>query len=351
LVTIPGNNVGGAQGSAANLYLTQLPNCIVQLPAAQSTIGKKTPLYPYGKPGLTVAVIDTGVDNTNPILAGHVLLGPDFTGSNDPAGVVAQETSPMVDQETSPMVDQETSPMVDAANTVILNQETSPMVDQETSPMVDAYGNQLPPALGHGTMVAGIIHLVAPNATILSLKAFNNYGYASTSTIVLALEAAANDPTVQVINASWSTTADSPAIRKAVSDALAAGKVIVAAVANDASGQQVYPAAYKGVIAVACTDDNNVQCSFSNFGPYVALSAPGSGVTSTFPLAYSKSGYATGWGTSFSTPYVSGAAALVLSLNPGATIGTVTKDVETSPTPAKGSNIGVGVLNVNGAIQ
>jgi Subtilase family len=349
--SIPGP-VGGPAGSAAGLYLAQKPNCIVQLPASQTTMAGKLPLMPYGKPGVMVAVIDTGVDNTHPVLAGHVILGQDFTGSNDPTGTLAQETSPMVDQETSPMVDQETSPMVDSASTVILNQETSPMVDQETSPMVDAHGGKLPSALGHGTMVAGIIHLTAPGVTILSLKAFNNNGYASISTIYQALMAAAMNPSVQVINASWSTTTDSTTLRNAVAFAVAAGKVIVAAVANNGNAQPVYPAAYNGVISVACTDDNNTRCSFSNFGTYLDLAAPGSGITSTFPLAYSKSGYATGWGTSFSAPYVSGAAALVLSLNSGALNGAVTTDVEKSPSPATGFGTpSVGVLNVNGAIN
>lgn len=334
---------GASSATPATMYLTQASNCVVNVAKAQGQFGG-------GAPSVTVAVIDTGVDFTHPVLAATKAGAQDFTGSGDIYGNVAQETSPMVDQETSPMVDQETSPMVDSAGTIVLNQETSPMVDQETSPMVDAYGNKLPPAFGHGTMVAGIIHLVAPNVKILSLKAFTNKGTATLSTIVAALYAAADRPDVEVINASWSTTANSKLLRDAISYANQKGKIVVASVANNGNGQQVYPAALDNVIGVGCTDNKDARCSFSNFGPDVSLAAPGFGITTTFPMAYSRTGYATGWGTSFSTPYVAGTVALIQSRsnpNAGQTEADLAKGADPLP---KSLSLGAGRLDVWGSV-
>jgi len=351
--TIPGGSHGTpAAGSAYALYLHQTSNCLIEINKGQSAYG-------VTGQGVTVAVIDTGVDFTNPYLDGKVVLpGPsafaygsqDFTGNNDPGGTIAQETSPMVDQETSPMVDQETSPMVDSAGTFLLNQETSPMVDQETSPMVDSHGNKLPPALGHGTMVAGIIHLVAPGSPILSLKAFTNDGFAATSSLLAAIYYAANQPAVHVINASWSTTGSSNLLNDAVAYAISKGKIVVAAVANNGSLQPVYPAAYPNVIGVGCTDDTDARCTFSNFGSDVNLAAPGFGITSTFPMAYSKSGFATGSGTSFSTPYVAGTVALIQAKgnpNSAQTTNDLTKGGAKLPSSL---NLGGARLDVYGAL-
>ena len=302
-------------GSAYSLYLHQASNCIVNAPGAWQRNFKA---YHFGS--VQVAVIDTGVDFSNPVLAGTSMGAVDVTGADDPSGILAQETSPMVDQETSPMVDQETSPMVDAANTIILNQETSPMVDQETSPMVDEKGHKLPEALGHGTMVAGIIHLVAPNAQILSIKAFTTAGKASLSSILAALGVAI-DQGVDVINASWSVNEYSGALADKIAQAQLKNIIIVGSVANNSSPEIVYPAGLPFAIGVGCTDSSDNHCSFSNYGSDVDLAAPGSGITSTFPMSYVSNGvtyplpgFATGWGTSFSTPYVAGTVALLRSL-------------------------------------
>ena len=302
-------------GTAFATYLHQASNCIVNAPGAWQ---KNFNAYHFGS--VQVAIIDTGVDFSNPVLAGTSIGSVDVTGANDPAGLLTQETSPMVDQETSPMVDQETSPMVDAANTIILNQETSPMVDQETSPMVDSAGHKLPSAFGHGTMVAGLVHLVAPNAQILSIKAFTNDGRASISSIVAALGAAL-DKGVDVINASWSVNLYSQALASQIAIAQAQNIVIVGAVANNGSPEIVYPAGLPNVIGVGCTDNSDKRCSFSDYGLDVDLAAPGNGITSTFPMSYisngstyALSGFATGWGTSFSTPYVAGTVALLRSM-------------------------------------
>ena len=358
--TMPnGSQLAPPVSQAWAAYLGQSANTEIHIAAAQAkTKGA----------GVTVAVIDTGVDPTTPALAarvGPIILGPDFTGNNDPAGTVAQETSPMVDQETSPMVDQETSPMVDSAGTVILDHETSPMVDQETSPLVDQETSPmvdgLGEAFGHGTMVAGIINLVAPNSTILSIKAFANDGSASISSIVAALYYAA-DHGANVINASWSTGTASPQLQKAVDYVTAHKSIIVAAVANNGANTVVYPAGYNNVIGVACTQVTNgadARCSFSNYGTDVTVGAPGSGITTTFPVyaAGAKKnpvshGFAMGWGTSFATPYVAGTVALIESLKWNTNANQAANDVQGGAAPMHGvPGMGAGRLDVNGAVS
>ena len=79
------------------------------------------------------------------------------------------------------------------------------------------------------------------------------------------------------------------------------------------SGEQatVYPAALKGVIDVASTSNDDTHSTFSNYGaPPVWLAAPGEGVMTTYPFG----SYAAGWGTSFSTPFVTGETALLVSM-------------------------------------
>jgi subtilisin family serine protease len=171
--------------------------------------------------------------------------------------------------------------------------------------------SELPPAFGHGTLVAGILHLVAPDAQIVPIKAFDAYGRSSIYTIVEAVYGAIA-LNVDVINMSFSTNQDSAALQFALSQAWAAGITIVSSMGNAGlNTQNVYPAAYPQVIAVAATDFEDRLAVFSNFGKSVSVSAPGAFVISAFP----GDNYVLAWGTSFSAPLVSGTAALTASLN------------------------------------
>ncbi len=290
-----------------------------------------------------VAVIDTGVDFLHPVLFPVVNFwqGKDFTGTGDITGNsdLTQETSPVVDQETSPVVDQETSPVVDGSGTIILNQETSPVVDQETSPVVDS---AMPPDFGHGTMVAGIVHLVAPSARILPIKAFGSNGTGTLANVIAAIYYAAQQGAT-VINMSFGGPQDSPALEAAIDYAEDQGIICVAAVANSDSPAVQYPAGSQGVIGVASTNNQDQRSSFSNWGSDVDLAAPGEAIVTTFPFGR----YALGWGTSFATPYVSGTVALLQSIKPNTN---VQNDLRKGADPVyglgNGQTLGYGELDI-----
>src|SRR3954452_9716621 len=89
-----------------------------------------------------------------------------------------------MDQETTPILDQETTPILDGGSAVILRQETTPILDQETTPNLDS---KKFPAYGHGTMVPGLIHLAAPEAKLMPLRAFGANVAATIPNLVSAI--------------------------------------------------------------------------------------------------------------------------------------------------------------------
>ena len=225
-----------------------------------------------------------------------------------------------INQETSPFVDQETSPFVDGAGNYVVNQETSPFVDQETSPFVDQetspFVDQIPPGFGHGTMVAGIVHLVAPNVRIVPVRAFDDNGSGTMADVIQSINwAVANG--ADVINMSFSAPSYSRELDQAIQAAVAANVICVASVSNSGSTAPVYPAALRSVIGVGATNNDDTAAFFSDYGSDVALAAPGVAIYSPYP----NNAYASANGTSFATPFVAGAAALLKSIdrntNPG----------------------------------
>ena len=256
-----------------------------------------------------VAILDTGVDLTQPVLAGSVTPGWDFV-HNQPGGQeladTNQETTPILDQETTPILDQETTPILDGGTAIILSQETTPILDQETTPILD--GRKFP-AYGHGTMVAGLIHLVAPSAQIIPVKVFAADGTATISQIVAGLYWAV-DHGVKVINMSFSTKVPSDQLKSAILYANSKGVICVSAAGNDGRDEIVLPGAYPTVIDVASTNDQDVRSLFSNFGDEISLAAPGEAVITTYPGHH----YAEVWGTSFSAPLAAGGAALLVDI-------------------------------------
>src|SRR5215469_8111904 len=270
-------------------YVNQPAASIVRVSAAQTMFNV------MGK-GI-VADIDTGVDPNHPALKPVLLPGYDFT-RNQPGG------SEMTDYTEAP-------PPSNTTNIAQVNQSTAAVLDQSTAAVLDT--NPQYSAFGHGTMVMGIIHLVAPQAQLLPLKAFSSDGTGYLSNILHAVYYGVESGT-NVINMSFDLKADSAEFKKSMNYANQNGVICGSSAGNDGVQETVYPAAYQTeVMGVASTSDTDTRSSFSNYGDAIVwAAAPGEGVISTYPF----STYAAGWGTSFSAPFVSGAGALLLNLDP-----------------------------------
>ena len=129
--------------------------------------------------GVKVAVIDTGIDPGHPVLGEVLVPGYDFT--RDRAGLASDwpdldsSAAAILNQSTAAILDQSTAAILDGSRAVVLNQSTAAILDDQTAAALEREG-PLPAAFGHGTMVAGLIHLVAPEARIMPLKAFHADG-------------------------------------------------------------------------------------------------------------------------------------------------------------------------------
>ena len=269
-------------------YLAQPASTIIRLPDTQSA-------FTVTGAGI-VAVIDTGVDPTHPVLQAVLVPGQDFT-RNQPNG------SEMTDYTGWP-------PQANSTNIAQVNQSTVAVLDQSTVAVLDGNPSQYA-AFGHGTMVAGIIHLVAPTVQIMPLKAFGADGSGYLSDVIRAIYFAAQNG-ANVINMSFSVATYSQEMVSAIKFASRHQVICVASAGNDGKEEWVYPAVLDNVMGVASTTNNDTLSSFSNYGEdLVWAAAPGEGIVTTYPFGT----YAAGWGTSFSTPMVSGAAALLLSVN------------------------------------
>ncbi len=165
-------------------------------------------------------------------------------------------------------------------------------------------------------MTAGLVHLVAPQAQLMPLKAFAGDGTADISAVVQAIYYAV-DNGANVINMSFSAPQGSASLQAAINYAIQQGVVPVAAVGNAGiQTNQVYPATYNNVVAVASVNNQEQRSTFSNYGnSLVSVAAPGEAVITTYP---GTNNYAAGWGTSFSAPLVAGSAALLFQMNPSA---------------------------------
>src|SRR2546429_898011 len=247
-----------------------------------------------------VADIDTGVDPTHPALQGVLLQGYDFT-RNQPGGSELNDTSPCPFTSCPP-------PPCPNCSPAKVNQSTAAVLDQSTAAVLDGTPYA---AFGHGTMVMGIIHLVAPTAQLLPLKAFHADGTAALSDILRAIYYGVQNG-ANAINMSFDIKTSSTELQKALDYANQQGVMCAASAGNDGVQEIVYPAALQSdVMGVASTSDQDTRSSFSNYGNAIVwVAAPGEAIVSTYPF----SSYAAGWGTSFSAPFVSGGAALLHNL-------------------------------------
>jgi subtilisin family serine protease len=238
--------------------------------------------------GITVALLDTGVDATHPALVGRLVNGYDF-------------------------------------------------VDLDTDPSEVGSAEQHL-HYGHGTHVAGLIALTAPEAKIMPLRVLDENGTGDIWVLAEALAYAINpdgnlntDDGANVINLSLSSTHETDLLAEIVAavtcehdddpgeddDCLVGqgqhGAVVVAAAGNSGSSTPEYPAAEGviGLLAVGASTQTDTLASFSNYGSWVHVAAPGEGILSSVPGGE----YAVWSGTSMATPLVAGEAALVRAVN------------------------------------
>jgi thermitase len=175
---------------------------------------------------------------------------------------------------------------------------------------------------GHGTAVAGVLASLAGNGqgtagacwscSVLPVKALGPDGYGTWSAVADGITWAA-DQGADVINLSLGAPGASMTVKSAVDYARSRGVTVVAAAGNAGSTTPFFPADFPGVLAVAASDETDTLYSFSNRGSWVELSAPGCAST------VSRGG---GWhefcGTSAAAPFVSGLVGLARALAPSA---------------------------------
>ena len=220
-----------------------------------------------GSPEVVVAVLDTLIDARHPELRGKVLVGPDLRPDLECVRPDALE-------------------------------------------------------LGHGTAVASVVAAATDDATgiagigwstrVLAVPVLDDCGVGTAETVAAGI-AVAVDRGARIINLSLTGPAH-PVVEDAVERARRRGVLVVAAAGNEGADEVTYPAAYRSVIAVGSTDEDNARLSpFSNRGAWVDLGAPGEDVLAAAAVA---GGYWIYEGTSFSSPLVAGAAALLLAVHP-----------------------------------
>src|SRR5437016_1849805 len=267
-------------------YVSQPAITIIRLPDTQTT-------FSVSGAG-TVAVIDTGVDPTHPVLQTVLVPGYDFTRNiAGSASELADVNQSSTGSGGSPaMVNQSTAAVLDPASAVNLRQ-----------PQYQAFG--------HGMVASGIIHRAASAALIMPLKAFNADGTGHLSDVLRAIYFAVRNG-ARVINMSFSFSTYSYEVASALKFAVRHRVICVASAGNDGKEEIVYPAALSSVMGVASTANNDTLSSFSNYGEdLIWVAAPGEGIVTTYPFGT----FGAGWGTSFSAPFVSGAAALLLNVS------------------------------------
>lgn len=236
-----------------------------------------------GDPNVVIAVLDTGVESTHEDMSGKLLPGCNVIGS--------------------------------------FNENSC--------------GSNTDDNYGHGTGVAGTAAARTNNSLgvagvcwscqVLPVKVLGDSGSGTVSDtvegILYARQYAVNNPSKRVvINMSLGRDCQSSGVLQSEQDAINsawnAGVLIVASAGNDGNSRLQCPASADHVIAVSATTNSDTKASFSSYGSFVDLAAPGVGIVNLFGTSNVAGSFYTSWsGTSFSAPIVSGVAGLVWSVN------------------------------------
>jgi len=279
-----------------------------------------------GDASVVIAVIDTGVDWSHPDLASKVWQNPGEIPGNG------------IDDDGNGFIDDIRG--WDCGNN---DNDARPESYTEGGIEVGFHGTHCAgiaaAATDNGVGVAG----AAPGCLIMPLKVNNSASQITDAAIVLAFVYAIENG-ADVLSMSFGGPGDGGAaafFQDLVDQALAAGVVPVAAAGNNNDASLMYPAACDGVISVGATDEAGQRASFSTYGDWVTVNAPGNRIWSTIQSNYDfdfLSGllfqFANGWdgtnpymysdGTSMACPLVAGVVGLVLSRAPGLTPAEVT---------------------------
>lgn len=279
------------------LYTRQWHLAAIHAPAAwDMTTGSRS---------IIVAMIDTGVAANHPDLAGQLVAGYNF-------------------------------------------------VDNTTNPTDDN---------GHGTYTAGLVAAainndlggsgVAPSVRIMPVKILDANGGGDIGNFALGIHWAV-DHGARVINVSAGIEYASTSMHDAVVYAHNHGVVVVASAGNTPDGNPRYPGGFDEAIAVAATDRDDKIASFSSYGSYVDIAAPGVEILSTGVTA-GQAGYQWASGTSSAAPLVAGAAALLLSARPGLSpdeVQSILEDTATDLGPTGWDiHYGAGLLQMRRALE
>lgn len=249
-----------------------------------------------GSSSVVVAILDTGMNSALPEFSGRVVAGYNFVANN------ADTTD-------------DNSHGTAAAGVAL------------------AQGN-------NGTDVAGLCW----SCTIMPVKVLDANAAGNDSITASGITWAV-DHGAKILSLSLGGTATSTTLSNAVSYAENHGALVVAAAGNNSSSAAFYPAAYPGVLSVAATDQYDALYSYSDYGSWVDVAAPGSNY-STWP---SGNVYLFG-GTSSATPVVAGLAGLLWSASPSLTETGITNVLMSTADPLKTGVVGGGRVNAASAM-
>jgi len=318
---------GDAGPGTQSIFLFSVPGAYTNHPV-RDALGLAAAHATSTGAGVTIAVIDTGVDPTHPTLSGSIAPGGnEFT-----------------DHPDDPMDPYAPGDFDDRCNGLFDDDDL--LLDE---------------VVGHGTAVAGLALMVAPDAQILPIRVIDDEGTGTAFRVAKGIYYAI-DQGADVINLSLGSLADVEIIADATKEAVDLGIIVTASMGNSGNQNMEYPAALNHVAGIAATDNTGVLAGFSNRNDEVCICAPGVELVSTIPSdmcgpALPGSSFGEANGTSLSAPLVAGTAALLIEKGTvlrwddfrGA-LRQTSNDIEDQNSGVDPNDLGFGMLNVEAAV-